>query len=82
MTVRESDFLVVGSGIAGLLAAIKLSDLGTVNLVTKKERGESSTNYAQGGIAVPLGEGTRSVSMLRIRWRPAADSAGPRWWSS
>lgn len=57
MRVRESDFLVIGSGIAGLLAAIKLSDLGTVNLVTKKERGESSTNYAQGGIAVPLGEG-------------------------
>ena len=57
MTVRESDFLVVGSGIAGLLAAIKLSEVGTVNLVTKKERGESSTNYAQGGIAVPLGEG-------------------------
>ncbi len=57
MTVRKSDFLVVGSGIAGLLAAIKLSELGTVNLVTKKERGESSTNYAQGGIAVALGEG-------------------------
>jgi L-aspartate oxidase len=57
MTVRESDFLVIGSGIAGLLAAIKLAGLGTVNLVTKKERGESSTNYAQGGIAVPLGEG-------------------------
>jgi L-aspartate oxidase len=57
MKARESDFLVIGSGIAGLLAAIKLSALGTVNLVTKKERGESSTNYAQGGIAVPLGDG-------------------------
>lgn len=57
MNIRESDFLVIGSGIAGLLSAIKLAKLGSVNLVTKKERGESSTNYAQGGIAVPLGEG-------------------------
>ncbi len=47
----ESDFLVLGSGIAGLLAAHKLSRFGTVNLVTKKAAAESNTNYAQGGIA-------------------------------
>jgi L-aspartate oxidase len=50
----ESDFLIVGSGIAGLLAAIKLAVRGTVSVVTKKQSGESSTNYAQGGIAVAL----------------------------
>jgi L-aspartate oxidase len=56
MTARQTDFTVIGSGIAGLLAAIKLAAFGTVNVITKKQRSESSTNYAQGGIAVPLGE--------------------------
>ena len=44
MSVEESEFLVVGSGIAGLPAAIKLAEAGTVNLVTKKQKSESSTN--------------------------------------
>ncbi|MFA6316097.1 MAG: L-aspartate oxidase [Elusimicrobiota bacterium] len=48
---KECDFLVLGSGIAGLLAAHKLSSLGRVVIVTKKDAAESNTNYAQGGIA-------------------------------
>jgi L-aspartate oxidase len=47
----RSDFLVLGSGIAGLLSALKLSQLGSVTVVTKKAAVESNTNYAQGGIA-------------------------------
>ncbi|HQB31266.1 MAG TPA: FAD-binding protein, partial [Syntrophales bacterium] len=50
----ETDFLVLGSGIAGLSFAIRAAELGTVAIVTKKEKIESSTNYAQGGIAVVL----------------------------
>ncbi|MBM3474503.1 MAG: FAD-dependent oxidoreductase, partial [Armatimonadetes bacterium] len=52
-TVR-ADFLVVGSGIAGLWTAIRLAEQGSVALVTKDRLLESSTFYAQGGIAVAL----------------------------
>ena len=48
----HTDFLVLGSGIAGLSFAIKASGLGTVAMVTKQDMTDSNTNMAQGGIAV------------------------------
>jgi L-aspartate oxidase len=52
---RETDFLIVGAGIAGLRAAIGLAaDGARVVVVTKEALGESNTNYAQGGIAVAM----------------------------
>ena len=48
------DFLVVGTGIAGLSYAVKASQFGTVAVVTKKEKAESNTNYAQGGVAAVM----------------------------
>lgn len=50
-----TDYLIVGSGIAGLSLAIKLSEFGNVIIITKKRKAESNTNYAQGGIASVLG---------------------------
>ena len=48
---REVDYLVIGSGLAGLSFALKVADHGRVCLVTKGKLDESNTKYAQGGIA-------------------------------
>jgi L-aspartate oxidase len=51
----RGDFLVIGSGVAGLRAAISLAEAGDVLLLTKADPRESNTGYAQGGIAAALG---------------------------
>lgn len=50
------DFIVVGSGVAGLRAAIALAEAGKVLVLAKQELTESATHYAQGGIAVALSD--------------------------
>jgi L-aspartate oxidase len=51
-----TDFLIIGSGIAGLRAAIGLAASGRVAILTKAEPSEGNTGYAQGGIAAALGD--------------------------
>jgi L-aspartate oxidase len=55
----HTDFIVIGSGIAGLRAAIALAPGGRVTLMTKDVISESNTQYAQGGIAVVLSDDDR-----------------------
>lgn len=57
----ETDYLIVGSGIAGLSFALRAAQLGRVVVVTKKERVDSATNLAQGGIAAVLAEDDSQV---------------------
>jgi L-aspartate oxidase len=52
----ETDFVVVGAGIAGLRAAVELASTGRVLVLAKLEYTESATQYAQGGIAAALSD--------------------------
>jgi L-aspartate oxidase len=54
--VESTDFLIVGSGVAGLRAAIGLAGAGRVLVLTKAAPSESNTGYAQGGIAAAIGD--------------------------
>ena len=53
----RGDFIIVGSGIAGLRAAVELAPFGEIVIITKADPNESNTEYAQGGIAAAIGKG-------------------------
>src|SRR5579884_1171382 len=55
MTV-ETDFLVIGSGLAGLIYALSVAPYGSVTVLTKKTRSDANSSWAQGGIAGVLAE--------------------------
>ncbi|MDI6616725.1 MAG: FAD-binding protein, partial [Syntrophaceae bacterium] len=69
---KEYDFLVLGSGIAGLSFAIKAASLGSVAVVTKKSKVESNTNYAQGGIAAVTDDDDTFASHIQDTLRSGA----------
>ncbi len=58
-TIVETDFLIIGAGVAGLRAAIEAAEAGRVLVLTKDRLTESASEYAQGGIAVALSDDDR-----------------------
>ena len=65
MRTIDTDYFVVGSGIAGLMSALNLARSGRVLLATKKERADSNTNRAQGGIACVMNSGDSFEAHIR-----------------
>jgi L-aspartate oxidase len=63
--LREVDFLVLGSGIAGLFYALRVAPRGRVAIVTKKQAADSATNFAQGGIAAVVSDDDSFEAHLR-----------------
>ncbi len=61
----NSDYLVIGTGIAGLISALELSQFGSVSLVTKKSLRLSNTQYAQGGIAAAMAKNDTPLEHLK-----------------
>ena len=53
-STKYFDFVVIGSGIAGLRYALEVSKYGSVAVLTKAEPHECNTNYAQGGVSAVL----------------------------
>ncbi|HAF95407.1 MAG: L-aspartate oxidase [Elusimicrobia bacterium GWF2_52_66] len=66
MSIYKSDFLVIGSGVSGLLCAHKLSALGSVSILSKREAFRSNTDLAQGGIAAVMDE-TNDAFFLHVK---------------
>ncbi len=62
---NQFEFIVLGSGIAGLIFALKVAPSGRVAIITKKDSAESNTNYAQGGIASVVGPDDDLESHIR-----------------
>ena len=61
----ETDVLIIGSGVAGLMAGLKASQFANVTIVTKKEADDTSTTKAQGGIASVLDDADRFEYHIR-----------------
>ena len=83
--LRRTDFLIIGSGIAGLRAAADLARAGDVVILTKADPTESNTGYAQGGIAAAVGPGDTPAQHAAdtiaavIEATRGADTARVRW---
>ncbi|MCB0370446.1 MAG: FAD-binding protein, partial [Bdellovibrionales bacterium] len=54
MSVFKTDFLIIGSGLAGLVSALKLSQLGSVTILTKENSSSANSTWAQGGVAAVI----------------------------
>jgi L-aspartate oxidase len=71
--IIKSDFLVIGSGIAGLQFALEAAKIGSVSLVTKKSIADSNTELAQGGIATVVDETDSFESHIEDTYKAGAE---------
>lgn len=62
---REYDIIVIGSGIAGLMYALKMGRNYRIAIITKKSSNDASTNYAQGGIASVMSQTDSFANHIR-----------------
>src|SRR6267154_1269788 len=76
--IYRADYAVVGSGVAGLRAAIELSDAGSVLVLAKSFLSDSATAWAQGGIAVALSDEDEIGLHAGSRAQPFAHSSRSR----
>lgn len=75
--MTTTDFLVIGSGIAGLTTALSLSEYGHVIIITKSREEACNSYYAQGGIAAAIGTGDSPKLHLEDTLRTAVGHADP-----
>ena len=73
--MREFDFIVIGSGIAGLTFALKAAAKGSVALVTKRNLADSNTAWAQGGVACVVSEEDSNEAIAQVEAMAAEHSA-------
>ncbi|SEM67496.1 L-aspartate oxidase [Lihuaxuella thermophila] len=78
MTRRVTDFIVVGSGIAGLMTALSLGKSGQVIVLTKAKEEQSNSYRAQGGIAAAVGEGDSPELHRQDTLRTGVDLCDPK----
>jgi L-aspartate oxidase len=76
--ITKVDYLVIGSGIAGLWFAWKVGERSKVLIVTKKDSAESNTNYAQGGIAAAVAQDDNPQLHYEDTMRVGAGLAHPQ----
>jgi L-aspartate oxidase len=74
---RRYDFLVIGSGVAGLSYALRAADHGSVAVVTKDDVSEANTTYAQGGIAAVMDEDDSAEAHIEDTLVAGADLCDP-----
>ena len=60
------DVLIIGSGLAGLSTALKLADHKKIAIISKRKLADSSSHWAQGGIAAPISDVTLQNHILMI----------------